>query len=247
MKNNEGSVDPSKIFIVDNVAPSWLWSSWNNRIVSAQRWKYGLAGTRLDEQRFFAIWVSQIGQHKGNRGPFPGDHEGICNYFNDLWQDVHLKNIIPDAEVVSILRCHFNGHVYNKQKLGIHYDFDDLNTWTMVYYLEGLDGDTVFYDNPQPDTNGNLQKPKEIFRSNWKLNRAVFFPSYYYHYAEHPSEGFRITLSFNYVLNDCNINLELKKDRGIVEIDKGNPDISDFLEELDNLEKKQQFIHKSHD
>lgn len=240
-------IDKNKIFVVDNVAPDWLWHSWNKRILDAHRWKYGLAGTRLDEQRFFALWVSQAGNHRGTRGPFQGDHEGICNYFNDLWQDVHLPKILPDAQVDYIHRCHFNGHVPNKEKLGIHYDFEDVNMWTMVYYLEGTGGDTIFFDNPQPDKNGDLQSGKEIFRSHWKLNRAVFFPSFYFHYAEHPPKGFRITLSFNYLLNDCNINLEIKKDRGIKHEDKGQPDLTDFLQEIDRQNKVGNYIHKSHD
>lgn len=246
MKNFKPQIDPKKIFIVDDIAPTWLFNSWLNRILQASRWKYGLAATRLDYQRFFALWVSQAGQHRGTRGPFPGDHEGICNYFNDLWQDLHLPNILPDAEVRTIHRVHFNGQFPSNEELGMHYDWEDLDMWTLVYYMEGTGGDTVFFDNPVPDENGSLQKPAEIFRSEFKPNRAVFFPSFYWHYAENPPQGFRVSLSFNYLLNRCSVNEELRKDRGIVESAKGHPDLSDFYAELDKRAQYERFVTKSH-
>lgn len=245
MNNHNPIVDPKKIFIVDDVAPDWLFQSWVNRILQAQRWKYGLAATRLDYQRFFAIWVAQAGSHRGLRGPFNGDHEGICNYFNDLWQDVHLPKIIPDATVINIHRVHFNGQFPSDEELGLHYDWDDLDMWTMVYYMEGTGGDTVFFDNPQPDEHGNLQKPLEIFRSPFKPNRAVFFPSFYWHYAENPPRGFRISLSFNYRLNRCSINNEIRKDRGVVETPMGHPDLTEFLAGLDEKAKYEKFVNNS--
>lgn len=242
MTNFNPIIDPNKIFIVDNVAPNWLYESWTNRILQAARWKYGLAATRQDAQRFFAVWVSQSGAHRGTRGPFPGDHEGICNYFNDLWQDEHLPKIIPDASVLNIHRTHFNGQFPSNEELGLHYDFDDLDMWTMVYYMEGTGGDTVFFENPEPDENGNLNKPKEVFRSEWKPNRAVFFPSFYWHYAENPPAGFRVSLSFNYLLNRCNINEEIRKDRNVIEPDIGHPkDLPNFFAELDERAKHEKF------
>jgi hypothetical protein len=111
--------------------------------------------------------------------------------------------------------------------------------------MEGTAGDTVFFDNPVPDSNGVLQKPKEIFRSEFKLNRAVFFPSYYWHYAENPPSGFRISLSFNYLLNRCDINNQIRQDRQIVEVPTGNPDLSDFHAELDKRAQYERFVHTS--
>jgi hypothetical protein len=246
MKNFNPQIDPNKIFVVDDVAPDWLFQSWQQRILQAQRWKYGLAATRLDYQRFFAIWISQAGTHRGLRGPFPGDHEGICNYFNDLWQDKHLPALMPDAKVLNIHRVHFNGQFPSNEELGLHYDWEDLDMWTMVYYIDGTGGDTVFFDNPEPGEDGVLQKPKEIFRSEFKLNRAVFFPSFYWHYAENPPTGFRISLSFNYLLNRCQVNEQLRQDRGIVETPTGHPDLTDFFAELDSRAQYEKFSNTSH-
>jgi hypothetical protein len=240
------TIDINKIFVVDDVAPEWLFNSWRRRILEAQRWKYGLAATRLDYQRFFALWVAQAGTHRGTRGPFPGDHEGICNVFNDLWQDEIMPKLIPDAQVVNIHRVHFNGTLPSNEELGLHYDWDDLDVWTMVYYLDGTNGDTVFFDNPVPGETGELQKPKELARTTWKLNRAVFFPSYFWHYGQLPSEGFRITLSFNYRLNRCSINEQLREDRCINDPLLPPPDLTEFFSELDERAKNEKFKNRSH-
>tara|TARA_B110000503_G_C7167937_1_gene422797 strand:+ start:2352 stop:3107 length:756 start_codon:yes stop_codon:yes gene_type:complete len=230
-------IDTNKIFVVDDVAPEWLYNSWVARITEAQRWKYGMAATRQDEGRFFVLWVSQAGSHRGPRGPFNGDHEGIANYFNDLWQDRHLPNLIPDAVVTNIHRVHFNGQFPTNNKLAIHLDWDMLDMWTMVYYLDGNDGDTLFYENPEIDELGNLLPPKQVHRVEFKKNRAVFFPSIYWHAAENPTNDFRISLAFNYQLNRCEINKNLRNDRGIIEQDLGHPDLTDFLAELDGKSK----------
>jgi len=239
-------IDINKIFVVDDVAPEWLFNSWRTRILEAHRWKYGLAGTRLDYERFFAIWVASPGSHRSLRGPFAGDHEGICNTFNDLWQDEIMPKLIPDSRVVNIHRVHFNGTLPSKEELGLHYDWEELDMWTMVYYLDGADGDTIFYDDPKPDENGNLPKPKEIFRTEFKLNRAIFFPSYFWHGGVLPSKGFRISLSFNYRLNRCAINEQLREDRGIDDPLLPPPDLRDFLNELDEKVNREQFKNRDH-
>jgi len=234
---SEKFVDINKIFVVDDVAPEWLYDSWVNRITEAQRWKYGMAATRQDYGRFFVLWVAQAGSHKGPRGPFTGDHEGIANYFNDLWQDHHLPRLIPDATVMNIHRVHFNGQFPTNNKLAVHLDWDILDMWTMVYYLDGDDGDTLFYENPEPDEEGNLLPPKEVHRVQFKKNRAVFFPSIYWHAAENPKEGFRISLAFNYLLNRCEINNSLRRDRGVMDTIIPHPDLTDFFAELDQKAK----------
>jgi hypothetical protein len=230
-------IDTNKIFIVDEVAPEWLYNSWVNRICEAQRWKYGMAATRQDEGRFFVLWVAQAGTHRGLRGPFTGDHEGIANYFNDIWQDFHLPKLIPDAAVTNIYRVHFNGQFPTNNKLAVHFDWDILDMWTVVYYLDGDEGDTLFYENPAPDQLGNLLPPKEVYRVKFKKNRAVFFPSIYWHAAENPLSGFRISLAFNYHLNRCKINNELRRDRGVDDQIIPHPDLSDFLTELEEKTK----------
>jgi hypothetical protein len=242
MKNFNPLIDINKIFVVDDVAPDWLHASWVHRIETAQRWKYGLAATRLDAQRFFAIWISQAGAHRGTRGPFTGDHEGIANYFNDLWQDHHLPKIMPDARVINIHRVHVNGQFPSNEELGMHYDWDDLDMWTMVYYLDGTGGDTLFFENPEPNESGELSKPKELHRISFKPNRAIFFPSFYWHSAENPPAGLRTSLAFNYLLNRCNVNEELRTDRGIIDTPIPPPDLTEFYAGLDEKAKYERFL-----
>lgn len=227
-------VDKNKIFVVDDVAPKWLYDTWVEKARQMQRWKYGMAATRQDRSRFFVTWVAQAGSHRGPKGPFAGDHEGIVDYFNELWRWHHLPSIIPDAQILNIHRVHFNGQYPSNDKLAIHLDWEDLDMWTMVYYLDGEEGDTIFYDTPQPDEEtGELLDPVPVHKIEFKKNRAIFFPSYYWHAAENPKEGFRISLAFNYLLNRCKVNEELRKDRGIVEPDIGHPDLTDWFADLD--------------
>jgi hypothetical protein len=237
-------LDVNKIFVVDDVAPSWLFDTWVERVREMQRWKYGMAATRQDRSRFFVTWVANAGSHRGTKGPFPGDHEGIADYFNELWQWDHLPKIMPDAKVLNVHRVHFNGQYPTNDKLAIHLDWEDLDMWTMIYYLDGEEGDTIFYDTPLLDKDTDeLQAPQPVHKISFKPNRAVFFPSYYWHAAENPKNGFRISLAFNYQLNKCKVNEELRKDRGIVEPDIGHPDISDFLQEL-NEKGKYEAMHQ---
>lgn len=226
-------VDIDKIKVVDNVAPEWLYETWVERVRNMQRWKYGMAATRQDRSRFFVTWVSQAGHHRGPNGPFKGDHEGIADYFNELWRWHHLPKLYPDAQVINIHRVHFNGQYPTDDKLAIHMDWEDLDMWTMVYYLDGEEGDTIFYDLPKMKQDGELTQPKPVHKVKFKHNRAIFFPSYYWHAAENPKNGFRVSLAFNYLLNRCKVNEDLRKDRGIVEPDIGHPDMSDFIKELD--------------
>lgn len=105
--------------------------------------------------------------------------------------------------------------------------------------MNGTGGDTVFFDNPKVNENSELEKPAEIFRSEFKPNRAVFFPSFYWHYAENPPRGFRTSLSFNYLLNRCQINEDLRKDRGVEDNPIPGPDLSSFFNELDEKAKNE--------
>jgi hypothetical protein len=237
-------IDTNKIFVFDDVAPEWLYESFRHRIKEAQRWKYGMAATRSDYGRFFVLWVAQAGTHRGNRGPFAGDVDNVATYCHDLWVDKLLPTIIPDGQVVNIHRVHFNGQFPTQDKLAVHLDWDMKDMWTLLYYLDGEDGDTVFYENPVVDDSGEMHPPEEAYRVKFRKNRMVFFPSFYWHAGENPKEGFRISLAFNYTLNSrCKINQELRKDRGIVEPTLGEPDLSDFLSELDHIHKLEE-MHK---
>jgi len=246
MIENNSLIDINKIFVVDNVAPDWLYDSWVRKIQTAQRWKYGMAATRQDYGRFFVMWIAQAGSHRGPRGPFVGDFEGIADYFNEVWQNQHLTALIPDAAIANIHRIHFNGQFPTNNKLSLHYDWDIPDMWTVVYYLDGEDGDTIFYNSPAVDSDGELIIPSEIHRVEFKPNRAVFFPSYYWHAAENPKDGFRISLAFNYLLNRCDINNTLRKDRGIESQIIPPPDLTDFINELDQKQKYER-MHKRMD
>ena len=231
------SFNKDRIFIVDNVAPEWLHKSWLKKMEDAHRWHYGMAATREDYGRFFVLWVANAGAHRGPRGPFAGDHGGIADYFNELWQEEHLPKLIPDAGVMNIQRVHFNGQFPTDDKLAMHIDWDIPDMWTMVYYLDGEDGDTIFYSDPEIDEHDEYTPPQEAYKVKFKKNRAIFFPSYYWHAAENPTRGFRVSLAFNYLLNRNLLNEQIRQDRGIDEPILPHPDLTEWLEETKHLDR----------
>lgn len=196
------------IFEVENLIPKWMQEDWDETILNCQNWKYGLKGAPNDIEKFFAIWISRPGER-----PFINDISNIGKTFNRMWTKVGLNSIIPDASVEQIHRVHINGTIPSYSVLSVHQDWTPPNFWTMLYYIGGYDGDTVFYD--ELDINNGETEFVEKYRLPFKQGRVVFFPSCIWHRSELPSTGLRTSLSINYILNDCNINLKIQKERGI--------------------------------
>ena len=96
----------------------------------------------------------------------------------------------------------------------IHLDWEMPDYWTMIYYVGGKDGDTLFYNNPIGPECENTSF-QEVHRIKFKPGRLIFFPSYYFHAALHPTEGLRTSLGINYCLSECSANSELRKLRGL--------------------------------
>jgi hypothetical protein len=218
------------IFEVDDLIPNWLVNHWSNITESSERWKYGLRGSAADQQKFFAIWINRPGEI-----PFITDICEIGRTFNEMWSAEGLPSIIPDARINRVHRCHINGTIPSTHTLSIHQDWNYPNYWTLLFYLDGEDGDTVFYNEPNLDL-GETEF-KEVHRVKFKRGRTLFFPSHYWHVGELPSSGFRKSISINYVLHDCEINLDIQKQRGITKCSQPEPDISDFLSEMDAFVK----------
>lgn len=218
------------IFQVDDMIPNWLLDHWEDILVNSDRWKYGLRGSPADVQKFFAIWISRPGEI-----PFINDISEIGRTFHEMWKREGLNSIIPDARIDKIHRCHVNGTISSPHFLSIHQDWNPPNFWTLLFYVSGEDGDTIFFN--EPDINKNETAFKEVHRIKFKRGRIAFFPSHYWHVGELPSAGFRTSLSLNYVLNDCQINLDIQKTRGITNRNLPDPDISDFLNEVDRTSK----------
>lgn len=209
-------MDLSKIFVFDYVFPEYLVQSFSKKLYDTKRWEYGIQGRPggPKDGRFFAIWLHR--PHENQIDPFTKDIDGISGYVHDAFRKHVLPSLIPDAQITQIYRVHYNGQVPMNVPVPIHYDWEMPDYWTMIYYVGGNDGDTLFYDEPI-GSDGEDSSFKEVYRVKFKPGRIVFFPSYYWHAALHPTEGLRTSLAISYVLNECSANQELRRIRGLPE------------------------------
>jgi hypothetical protein len=215
------------IFEVEGLIPTWMQEYWDEIILNCDRWKYGLRGSPNDIEKFFAVWISRPGEK-----PFINDISNIGRTFNEMWRREGLNSIIKDAVIEQVHRVHVNGTIPSDSFLSVHQDWEPPNFWTMIYYVGGYDGDTVFYD--EPDINKGEIDFIEKYRIPFKQGKIVFFPSCIWHRAELPSTGLRSTLSINYILNDCDINLKIQEERGIKRNNK-LPDVPEELRKFENI------------
>lgn len=209
-------IDTSKIFVYDNLFPDYIVNSFGKKLNNSQKWEYGIQGRPggPKDGRFFCIWLHRPHENKIN--VFERDIDGVASYVHDAFASHVLPQFIPDTKISQIYRVHFNGQVSMDVPIPIHYDWEMADYWTMVYYVGGVDGDTVFYDEPiGPD--GEDNSFKEVYRVKFKPGRLIFFPSYYWHAALHPTEGLRTSLGISYILSECSINNEIRKMRGLPE------------------------------
>jgi len=218
-------VDISKIFVVDNIFPEHLVQSFGRKLLHAQRWEYGIQGRSGGEKdgRFFSIWVHR--PHESTN-PFERDVEGIASYVHDAFCQFALPSKIKDAFPTQIYRVHFNGQVPMDVAIPIHFDWEMPDYWTMIYYVEGVDGDTVFYNNPTGPTEKDSSF-EEVYRVKFKPGRMLFFPSHYWHAALHPSEGLRVSCAISYKLSECDMVNEVRRERGLPETIA--PDLSELF------------------
>ena len=207
-------IDTSKIFVYDDVFPDYLVQSFSKKLNDCKRWEYGIQGRKggSKDGRFFAIWVHR--PHEQTEDPFALDVDGIASYVHDAFTKHILKTFIPDAYANQLYRVHFNGQVPMDVAVPIHLDWEMPDYWTMIYYVGGKDGDTLFYSDPiGPE--GEDTSFQEVHRVKFKPGRLILFPSYYFHAALHPTEGLRTSLAISYCLSECSANSDLRKLRGL--------------------------------
>ena len=207
-------MDISKIFVVDDIFPDFMVSSFFDKVIDSSRWKYGAQGTGDSlYDRFFAIWI-----HKPHEktNPFDNDIGSVCYYVHKAVMSRVVPEYLPGSTPTQIYRIHFNGQTPSPSPVSIHYDWDMPDFWTMLYYVGGVDGDTIFYDEPV-DENGNDNTGKEVYRVKFKPGRLIIFPSYYWHAGEPPSAGLRVSLSINYKIGGGEIPNEVRRQRGLPE------------------------------
>jgi hypothetical protein len=172
------------IIILENIFPSWFQNSIESAF-ETMPWKYTKIKSMLDpsiEEDYFTKVL-----YMPNDGVF-SDHLNLTAYVNDaLTRDI-IPNTIPDGRIVSFDRCRANATLKGYE-LYPHVDSNQgLKHWSLVYYVNDSDGDTIFYDD----------KLNEVKRSPYKKGNAVLFPAEYWHKADITTFPVRLSLGMVY-------------------------------------------------
>jgi hypothetical protein len=164
----------------------------------------------------FPNWLEQIGETQFNRFSFEYNHKtldqnkpffGKCiynrrtgveiasPYFIECLADYIRTVIVPNENktFLGFERIIINGQVHGMSP-GRHTDYDhDPRYYTLVYYLLGSSGNTVFYENEQ------CQNPFKIVE--YQKHRAVMFPSGIWHEAlECNKDDWRVSIGINWLM-----------------------------------------------
>lgn len=122
-----------------------------------------------------------------NDGIF-SDHENITNLINNALTMSVIPAAIPGCQIRSFDRCRANATLKGYE-LQPHTDSNKgYKHWSLVYYVNDSDGDTIFYN----------EQLMEVKRSPYKKGNAVLFPAEYWHKADTTTHPIRITLGFVY-------------------------------------------------
>ena len=77
--------------------------------------------------------------------------------------------------------------------------WDEKNNFTLIYYVNDSDGDTFFFNEPNPKTEEDFKNLTIHERVTPKKGRAVIFRSDFLHSGSHPIENeMRIIINYNF-------------------------------------------------
>lgn len=100
-------------------------------------------------------------------------------------------------------------------KWGIHID-DYTPHYSLIYYINNVDGDTIFYNNTLGDKlkkwerfveEGNFNYWEKTISVSPKKGRIVVFNGEIFHHSNYPTSKDRYIINFNIKLNSKNSNL----------------------------------------
>lgn len=186
------------IFEFDEFLPSWLVKSGELQFKTFG-FEYGHHASTLDDGEPFFGKMLYLREDGLNRtGP------GIVNNIVDYLTLELLPQIDNRGKFKELQRIAVNGQLPG-QNPKAHIDTESSpHLWTLVYYVSGNSGDTVFYQS--------LKNRQEIHRCKFKKGKAVLFPSPYCHQAEGPDSGWRVSLGVTFEWHtDLNKLLEVDK------------------------------------
>lgn len=160
------------IKVIDDRYPTWMLSEASQRLleypVRFTNSPYG----NYQKSRFFGTMMVSNGRWVGP------EYDWFVEYLN---ADVtHDDDLLPGYKVQRTL--------LNFQSVGLlseeHTDADEIGPMSVVYMVEGIDGDLIFADH----------STESLHRIPFKENRMVIFPSHLHHWGNPPSRGVRLTL-----------------------------------------------------
>lgn len=187
------------IFEVDQVFPDWLIRSGEQQFKQFA-FEYGHHGQGIDDGNpYFGKMLYLMEENWQQECPTI-----VYNLIDYIKLEI-LHKIDPDSKFECLQRIAVNGQMPG-QSPNAHIDHVTLNNlWTLVYYANESDGDTIFYRS-------NMHPDKEVFRSKFKKGKCVIFPGYFRHRADSPSDKWRVTVGISFVWH-TNMNKLLKQDR----------------------------------
>ena len=122
-----------------------------------------------------------------------------------------LEQIMEEAGACKILRARVDAvlslQYFSNPEFEPHVDLSHLPNISAVFYIGDSDGDTIIYRNTLPvggrdgDVPGNLE---ELVRVSPKANRLVLFKGEHWHTGCRPTNGRRVLINSNYLVNENN-------------------------------------------
>lgn len=188
------SNDINKIMVLDNAIPEYIQNEIYDDVFKRQNIPYfyqeELSGIEGDEQYGFGLNMfldTDLCETKTNHFfKFLQIPYLVANHLNLILNNIFISRIFLQPSIPN----------FKKNKKGIHTDMKG-NHLVCLYYVNGTDGETVFYDD---DDN-------ELQRVSPKKGRVALFDGAIRHSATPPTKGVRV------VINTC-IELDQIKEFG---------------------------------
>jgi hypothetical protein len=129
------------------------------------------------------------------------DNKVVSDYFGPLIENIGVENIINRHHLSGeIIRSQVNLFIKRDRVVNPcpHIDIRSLPHFGILYYVNDADGDTVFYDRSEYDSNEDLGSMKEWRRESPNRGDILIFDGRIYHSPSCPVEAtHRISVNFD--------------------------------------------------
>ena len=129
------------------------------------------------------------------------DNKVVSDYFGALIENIGVEDLINRHHLSGeILRAQVNLFIKRDRIVNPcpHIDIQQVPHFAMLYYVNDADGDTVFYDRSEHNSNEELGDMTEWRRESPKRGDILFFDGRIYHSPSCPVEStHRISVNFD--------------------------------------------------